>query len=317
VQLFTPGATRRVTVEATANRSGAAGTLQLDMPAGWTTAPASVPLRFAAAGDHAPFQFEVTAPQEPATGAIGAHATVNGVVCRTGRREVHYAHIPPLLLQPVARLKAVGLDLAIRGHAVGYLPGAGDSVADALTQMGYTVTLLAQSDLQPERLKRFDAVVVGIRAFDTHRDLIGKVPELFAYAEAGGTVIMQYNRVDGLTAAPLSLSISQSRVTDENAPVTFLVPEHPVLNTPNRITSADFKGWVQERGIYFPSRWDDRYTAVLACGDPGETPLKSGLLVAPYGKGWFVYTSLVWFRQLPEGVPGAYRLFANLVSLGK
>jgi hypothetical protein len=146
------------------------------------------------------------------------------------------------------------------------------------------------------------------------------LPALFAYVEAGGTVIAQYNLASGLGAdwlAPFRLRISRDRVTDETAPVTFLVPDHRSLTTPNHITNGDFDGWVQERGLYFPDQWDERFTAVLASGDPGETPLRGGLLVARHGNGYFVYTSLAWFRQLPEGVPGAYRLFANLVSLGQ
>jgi hypothetical protein len=161
---------------------------------------------------------------------------------------------------------------------------------------------------------------MGIRAFNTRKDLAGHLPALFDYVEAGGTVIAQYNLSDGLGAnwlAPFRLRISRDRVTDEHAPVTFLAPDHPVLTRPNRITRADFDGWVQERGLYFPDQWDERFSAILAAGDPGETPLRGGLLVARHGKGYFVYTSLAWFRQLPEGVPGAYRLFANLVSLGK
>ena len=225
------------------------------------------------------------------------------------------------LLQPPARIKVVSLALVIRGKKVGYVPGAGDSVADAIREMGYDVTPLGGDDLTTNRLKDFDAVVIGVRAFNVRTDLVARLPALFAYAEAGGNVIEQYNRpgrdlkTDQL--APYRLRLSNERVTDETAPVTFLAPNHPVLNTPNKITSADFDGWIQERGIYYPNEWDERFTPILACGDPGETPLKGGLLAAPYGKGHFVYTGLVFFRELPDGVPGAYRLFANLVSLGK
>ena len=163
-------------------------------------------------------------------------------------------------------------------------------------------------------------MVIGIRAFNTRTDLGPQMTNLFAYVEAGGNVIVQYNRPNGLQTdklAPYSLRLSGDRVTDENAPMTFLAPDHPALNTPNKITSADFEGWVQERGMYFPNQWDEHFTPILACNDPGEAPLKGGLLVAQYGKGYFVYTGLAFFRQLPAGVPGAYRLFANLVSLGK
>jgi len=237
------------------------------------------------------------------------------------RVEINYPHIPLQLLQPPASFKAVSLDLAIRGHKVGYLPGAGDSVADSLKQMGYAVITLTDADLTPEKLHNLDAVVIGVRAFNVRTNLAAHLPGLFAYVEAGGTVVAQYNRpgrdqkIDQL--APYSLQLSNERVTDENAVVTFLAPDSPVLNTPNKITAADFAGWVQERGIYFPNQWNEHFTPILACGDPGEAPLKGGLLVAKYGKGYYVYTGLVFFRELPAGVPGAYRLFANLVSIGK
>ena len=156
--------------------------------------------------------------------------------------------------------------------------------------------------------------------FNVRSDLADHMPALFSYVEAGGNVIEQYNRPDGLKTtkfAPYDLHVSGDRVTDETAAMTFLVPDHPVLNTPNKITAADFEGWVQERGIYFPNTWDDHWTPILACNDPGEQPLKGSLLIAQHGKGYFVYTGLVFFRELPAGVPGAYRLMANLVGLGK
>jgi hypothetical protein len=211
----------------------------------------------------------------------------------------------------------VSLNLANRSKKIGYLPGAGDIVNDCLRQMGCTVTELSMDDLTPEKLKEFDAVVTGVRLFDTHRNLGAKLSALFDYVQGGGNVVMQYNRVDGLQSTPLKLKISQDRVTDEHAPMTFLAPDSPVLNAPNKITSADFDGWIQERGTYFPNQWDDQFTPILACNDPGESPMKGSLLVANYGSGHFVYTGLGFFRQLPAGVPGAYRLFANLISLGK
>ena len=320
VQLFAPGAARPVTVELTTARARAAGSVQLEAPAGWKVAPASQPFRLAGVGEHGRVTFTVTAPPELATARFEASAKVHGARFSNQRIELRYDHIPPQLLQPGASLKAVSLDLAIRGRHVGYLAGAGDEVAGSLEQMGYTVTQLTGADLTPEKLRPLDAVVIGIRAFNSRTDLTERLPALFAYVEAGGNVIAQYNHFDGLGPnwlAPFQLRISRERVTDENAPVTFLVADHPALTTPNRIARADFDGWVQERGLYFPDQWDERFTAILAAGDPGETPLRSGLLVARHGKGYFVYTALAWFRQLPEGVPGAYRVFANLVSLGK
>ncbi|HEV8473696.1 MAG TPA: NEW3 domain-containing protein, partial [Methylomirabilota bacterium] len=318
--LFAPGAARPVTVELTAARARAAGAVQLHAPAGWTVTPASQPFRLAALGEHARFTFTVTAPARLATAPLGASVDINGRRFNQQRVEVRYDHLPLQLLQPPARARAVSLELATRGGHVGYLPGAGDEVAAALEQMGYEVTSLTGADLTPERLRGLDAVVIGIRAFNVRRDLAERLPALFAYVEAGGTVVAQYNTLDGLREgwlAPFHLRLSRDRVTDEHAPVTILAPEHPVLTTPNRITGADFEGWVQERGLYFPAQWDERFTAILASGDAGETPLKGGLLAARHGTGYFVYTSLAWFRQLPEAVPGAYRLFANLVSLGK
>jgi hypothetical protein len=191
--------------------------------------------------------------------------------------------------------------------------------------MGYRVTTLTDADLTADNLKKYDAVVIGVRAFNTRAALPAHLPGLFAYTENGGTVIEQYNTPGGLQTpdlAPYMLKISRElprfRVTDEKSPVTLLEPENPVFNTPNKITPLDFEGWVQERGLDFASEWDSaHFTPLIACSDVGEPPLEGGLLVAHFGRGYFVYTGLSFFRQLPAGVPGAYRLFANLVSLGK
>jgi LmbE family N-acetylglucosaminyl deacetylase len=325
VALFAPGSTRDVEVEVDSARAGSAGTLSLEAPPGWTVSPRGHPFRLAAVGDKARFTFTVTAPGAPATGAIRARADIGGSSYDTGRISITYSHIPPQLLQPPARMKAVCLDLAIKGKSVGYLPGAGDSTAASLKQMGYSVTELTDADLTPEKLKGLDAVVIGVRAFNTRAGLAAQLPGLFAYVEAGGTVVEQYNTPGGLLAQPLApytLKLSRDlphyRVTDEDSAITLLVPDHPAFNSPNKIGPEDFHGWVQERGLDFASEWDgDHLVPLLECSDAGEAPLKGGLLVARYGKGYFVYTGLSFFRQLPAGVPGAYRLFANLVSLGK
>jgi hypothetical protein len=320
VQLFSPGAARPVVVDVSGARAGSAGTLQLDAPPGWTVKPASQRFRVRVAGEHARFTFTVTAPPRPATVALGASVEMNGRRFDQQRVEVRYDHLPLQVLQPSARAKALSLELATRGHHVGYVPGAGDEMPAALEEMGYAITPLTGADLTAERLRGLDAVVIGVRAFNVRTDLAERRAALFAYVEAGGTVVVQYNTLDRLPEnwlAPFVLHLSRDRVTDEHAPVTILAPGHPVLTAPNQITPADFDGWVQERGLYFPDRWDERFTPILACSDPGEAPLKGGLLVARHRNGYLVYTSLAWFRQLPDGVPGAYRLFANLVSLGK
>lgn len=320
LELFAPGTSRPVVVEVTSARAGATGTLHLDTPADWKATPATYAFSLTNYNELARFTFTITAPTNTTTAKILATAEIDGKSYHNRHVEILHDHIPPLLLQPPARFHALSIELAIRGHQVGYLQGAGDSVADGLRRMGYAVTFLTGADLTADHLRNFDAVVIGIRAFNTRTDLVQNLSGLFAYAEAGGTVIVQYNTTDGLQTtrlAPYNLKISHDRVTDETAPLTLLVPDHPVFTTPNRIVPSDFDGWVQERGLYFASEWDDHFTPLLACNDPGESPKTGGLLVAHYGRGYFVYTGLSWFRQLPEGVPGAYRLFANLISLGK
>ena len=321
VALFAPGSSRDLSVEVTAARADVKGELSLDAPQDWKITPLSQPFHLAAAGQRENFSFKVTAAKQATATQITAHAKIGNKVYDNQRIEISYPHIPAQLLQPPARIKAVALDLAIRGKKVGYVPGAGDSVAEALKQMGYEVTMLTGADLTTNRLKDFDAVVIGIRAFNVRTDLVSHLPDLFAFVEAGGNLIEQYNRPGGDLKtdklAPYSLRLSSERVTDENAVMKFLAPDHPALNTPNKITAADFDGWVQERGIYFPNQWDEHFTPILACADPGEELRSGALLIAQHGKGYFVYTGLDFFRELPAGVPGAYRLFANLVSLGK
>jgi hypothetical protein len=199
--------------------------------------------------------------------------------------------------------------------------GAGDKLPEFLQQIGYQVTLLNETDLSGN-LDDYDAIVIGIRAYNTNDRLKFYSQNLFTYVQHGGNLIVQYNtrfreNLDSKMFSPYTLNISRDRVTDENAEVRILAPEHPVIKGPNQITSADFDGWEQERGLYFPDKWDEHFTAILSCNDPGESPKDGGLLVAPYGEGWYVYSGLSWFRELPAGVPGAYRLFVNLLSLGK
>jgi LmbE family N-acetylglucosaminyl deacetylase len=325
VELFAPGATKPVTVEVTAARAGSRGTLTLAAPAGWNASPARQPFNLARAGDKVALTFQVTASTTGGSANLTASAEVGGATYGTGRLVLNYPHLPVQLLQPPARTRVTALDVQTRGKRVGYLPGAGDSIAESLAQLGYVVTELTGADLTPAKLAGLDAVVLGVRAFNDRDDLAANLPGLFAWVESGGTVIAQYNRPNNLKATvlgPYKLSIEgpapRLRVTDETAPVTFLAPDHPVLNIPNKITAADFEGWVQERGTYFPSSWDEaHYTPILAMSDPGEPPLKSSLLVARHGQGWYVYAGVAFFRQLPAGHPGAHRLFANLVSLGK
>lgn len=292
----------------------------MEAPKSWKIEPAKQAFDLATVGQSARFTFTVTAPPTTEAAKITAAAVINGERYHNQRQEVSYPHLPRQLLQPPAVVQAVSFEMATRGHTIGYLPGAGDTLVDNLQQMGYAVKILDDANLSAKDLEGLDAVVIGVRAFNVRNNIAKAMPTLFAYIESGGTVISQYNRHDKLKTekiAPYDLHISNDRVTDEKAPVTFLSPENPILNTPNKITNADFDGWVQERGLYFPNSWDAHFTPILAVNDTGEQPHSGALLAAQYGKGYYIYTGLGFFRQLPAGVPGAYRLFANLVSIGK
>ncbi|MDB6128518.1 MAG: LmbE family protein [Verrucomicrobia bacterium] len=321
LELVAPGATVPVTVELIASRADTKGVLTPALPTGWHITPASQDFSLGAVGERAKFTFSVTAPASPGTATLTVRANIGERRYHRSRSEIRYEHIPVQLLQFAAELKIVALDVTTRSKNVAYLPGAGDEVADGLRLLGCKVTEISGADLTSEKLPAFDAVVIGVRAFNTRTDVVSHLPALFAWVEAGGTLVTQYNRpgrdLKTEKFSPFPLRLADLRVTDETAPMTLLAPTHAAFNSPNKITAADFDGWVQERGAYFPSEWDSHFTALLACNDPGETPLKGSLLVAPYGKGYFVYTGLAFFRQLPAGVPGAYRLFANLISLGK
>ena len=325
VALFAPGAKKQVEVEVAAARPGASGAVHIETPSGWSISPASQPFKLTNAGDKTRLVFTALAPAHATSGSFLAVADIGGARFSNQRVEIRYEHIPLQVLQAPARVRAVAVEFAAKGKAVGYLPGAGDDTAEALEQLGYKVTTLAGADLTADKLRGLDAVVIGVRAFNERSDLAANFPGLLAFVEAGGNVIAQYNRPNGLRTqqlGPYSLSIQGPapalRVTEEDAPVSFLAPDHEVLTTPNKITQSDFIAWVQERGAYFPSSWDqERYQPILAMNDKGEQPLKSSLLIAKHGKGNYVYTGIAFFRQLPAGNPGAYRWFATLVSLGK
>jgi hypothetical protein len=207
------------------------------------------------------------------------------------------------------------------GQLVGYINGAGDEIPSALRHMGYQVWELKDEEIVPANLARLDALVLGIRTLNTNDRIAYFMPTLLQYVKNGGTLIMQYNTSNGLLVdknafSPTPLQLSRDRVTQENCEVRMLKPEHMVLNEPNKITVKDFDGWVQERGLYFPGQWDPSYDALLSMSDANEPARDGSLLVTKYGEGYYIYTGLSFFRQLPEGVPGAYRLFANLVSIG-
>lgn len=214
------------------------------------------------------------------------------------------------------------MNLKKEGAVVGYIRGAGDDIPGSLRNLGYEVWEMKNEEITPANLKKVDAVVLGVRALNTNERIRYIMPDLLNYVREGGTMIVQYNtsndlEIDKDKFSPYPLTLSRDRVTEENSEVRILKPEHPVLNFPNKITAKDFEGWVQERGLYYPSAWGEQFDAVLSMNDKGEPARNGSLLVAKYGEGHYVYTGLSFFRELPEGVPGAYKLFTNIVSLGK
>jgi LmbE family N-acetylglucosaminyl deacetylase len=296
-----------------------AGKVALQMPKGWTAEPASAPVTFSGKGDEARATFTVTPPAGEETAVLRAQVslTPEGLNVAEGITEIDYPHIPAQRVIGAATAKAVRANIQHRGTHVGYIMGAGDYVPDTLRQVGYDVTLLTDADLDRGDFSQFDAVVTGVRAYNTRKRLKLAQTKLMQYVENGGTMVVQYNTLDDLAVAapgPKPFKISRDRVTVEEAPVKLIDPAQTVLSTPNKITAADFDGWVQDRGLYFPSEWDPAYTTVLATNDPGEPEKAGGELVTRYGKGVFVYTAYAWWRQLPAGVPGAIRAFVNLVS---
>jgi hypothetical protein len=312
--------TLTVTARVRSNVKGVAtGTVRLELPTGWSAAPESAEFSLAKDGDEEAVAFVVT-PGKMAENAytMTAVATFAGKDYREGYETVGYAGVLPANLYRPASYSARGVDVKVApGLRVGYLPGTGDEVQASLENMGVHATTLTMADVTGGRLAGYDVVVLGVRAYAAHPGLAAANGQLLNYAKKGGVVIVQYNRgTFDYGPYPYSLG-SEEKVVDEKAPVRLLMPESPVLSWPNRITERDFDGWVEERGHSFMESWDPRYQAPLEIHDPGQDPQKGGLLVAKTGKGAYVYVALALYRELPEGVPGAYRLFANLLSLGK
>lgn len=240
-----------------------------------------------------------------------------GEVFDKGLRRITYKHIPNLTYFPPAEFNLIQLNLNVSSQRIGYIPGAGDDVPGVLTNLGYAVTILDNGSLTLSKLLEFNTVIVGIRAFNVNQVLADEVNQLMSYVEQGGNLIVQYNTSSPLLSrklGPYPLQLSRNRVAVEDSPVKVDFTAHPVLNSPNQIEMRDFDGWVQERGLYFPDTWDDSYTAPLEMQDPNESPSKGPLLLANYGKGTYTYSGISWFRLLPAGVPGAIKLFVNLIE---
>jgi hypothetical protein len=314
---------REISVEITHNaRRATNGAVKLVAPPGWKVEADDRPLAFTRQNEKTARTFKVT-PPTGATGAfdVQAVAEANGRQYDNGYSIISYPHIESHLIYRPATTKVEVFDVNVaRDLKVGYVMGSGDDGPEALRQMGVNVKMINGAELASGDLSVYDTIVLGIRVYEVNDDVIANNKRLLDYVSNGGTLIAQYNKNEYANGnfAPYPVRMSRGdRVTDENAPITVLVPDHPLFNFPNKITADDWKGWTQERGLYFLSDWDSRFTPLLASSDDPANPLKGGELIAQYGKGNYVYTAYSWFRQFPAGVPGAYRLFANLVSYSK
>jgi hypothetical protein len=331
--VFPTTAARSIEVPVRSNSGKQSGDVRLQVPAGWTVTPATQHFELGFTDEQTTVTFQLTPPNADSKGMIRAVAQVGGVMVSTGLKRIDYPHIPIQMLLPVAQTPLVHTPVTNLSKNVGYVMGAGDEVPSAIRQLGAEVTMLTSQDLARGDLSKYDVIVTGVRAFNTRADLRANYQRLFEYANNGGTVIVQYNVAEGggpgnnaggpavggplEHVGPYPLRTGRDRVTVEQAPITFPNPQLKLLHAPNEITQADFDGWVQERGLYFADQWDPKYQSVLSSHDPGEEPLNGGMLYAQYGKGVYIFSAYDWFRELPAGVPGAYRLFANMLSAGK
>jgi hypothetical protein len=341
VALFPDTAARKVQVSVQANVANAQGDLRLEVPAGWKAEPSSQSFQIAVNGEQREVTFQVTPPVGETTASLRAVAKVNGRDIASGIQVIAYPHFPPQTLFPPSDIKLVRANIKVTAKKVGYIMGAGDEMPEALRQLGLDVTLLSQSDLEQGDLSRFDAIVAGVRAYNVRANIRANQPRLLNYVKNGGTYVVQYQTGDSpdptaprgqqqpnpfnqQQGTPVTTNLgpypfavpggNRYRITVEEAPLKFPHQDSPLLQYPNHINPKDFDGWVQERGVYFAAQWDAHYQTVLSSQDPGEQPLEGGQIWTRYGKGVYIFTAYSWFRQLPAGVPGAYRLFANLLS---
>jgi LmbE family N-acetylglucosaminyl deacetylase len=296
------------------------GNLALALPSGWRAEPSSISFEFTKRDEELTRTFSVYPSSEESKGELRAVAEIDGKTYDRSLQLIQYDHIPIQTILPPAQANVVRINLKKEGKIIAYIKGAGDEIPKALRNMGYEVWEMKNEEVTAENLKRVDAVVLGVRALNTNERVRYFMNDLLSYVKGGGTLVVQYNTNFELQTedfSPYSLKLGRDRVTQEDAEVRILNPDHELFNLPNKITAKDFEGWVQERGLYFPSQWDAAFTSLLSMNDKGEPAKDGSLLIAKYGEGHYIYTGISFFRELPEGVPGAYKLFANLVSAGK
>ncbi len=318
VSLFRDTKKKYIAVKIKAGKDQVKGNLQLELPANWIVMPKSIPFNLDKKGIEQTLYFEVTPPNATDEAVAKSVAIIDNKRYYKEQISIDFSHITKQQIFKTSEAKFIRMDLKTKEEKIAYIMGAGDEVPSSLSQMGYKVTLLNSDEISSERLANFDVVMTGVRAYNTLQTLVNKQDILFDFVKGGKTMLVQYNTSNDLVTdniAPFPIKISRDRVTEENAEVRFLAPNHPVLNSPNKISTKDFEGWKQEQGLYYPNEFDKAFTPILSSNDKGETPKNGALLIAPYGKGHYIYTGLSFFRELPEGVVGAYKLLANIISL--
>ena len=319
VMIFSDEKAQTVTVKVKSFSNKLSGKLEICHDQKWKVAPAYIDVDLNKKNQEAFYTFKIFPPEDKASNFISPLLKIDENTAFTKELiEIDYDHIPYQTVIRNSEGKVVKLDIKKVGQKIAYIEGAGDEVAKALRQIGYDVDEYHPDDIAAGTLDEYDACLVGIRSFNVHRSMAVKNDILFDYAKNGGTVIVQYQtsrRLNGDIVSPIPLELGRDRVTDEHSEVAFINPDHPVLNTPNKISINDFDGWVQERGLYFPKEWGEAYETVIGMNDKGQEQTKSSILIGEYGEGYYIYTGISFFRELPAGVPGAYRLLANLISL--
>jgi LmbE family N-acetylglucosaminyl deacetylase len=296
------------------------GEIHLHADKNWEINPSIILFSFKNKYDEKVFSFKITPPKNPGNSTMDVELNVNGKIFNKSLVEILHPHIPPQVYFPDSKIKLVKLDIKKFDSRIGYVMGSGDDVPDCLINLGYKVTILSDNMLEQSDLLQFNAIIMGIRAYNTRERLKYIQPRLMDYVKNGGTLIVQYNVSSGLQTeniGPYPFKLGNGRITVEEAPLNFVNPNHQLLNFPNKITPADFDNWVQERGLYFADQWDSKYETILSGNDPNEKELAGGTLFTRYGKGVFIFSGLAWFRQLPAGVPGAYKIIVNMISAGK
>lgn len=321
VVIFSEDQSKQIPVTVTGLQDQISGSIKMEVPSGWKVSPEEIDFQMNFKGEEATYFFTVSPTKDQSEGYIRPIVKISEKTFDQSLVSIDYDHIPKQSVLLPSESKVVRLNLEKKGQSIGYIKGAGDEVPRYLKQIGYEVTEILPQTISKDVLKQFDAVIIGIRAYNTVPELKVKQASIFEYVQQGGNVIVQYNTSRGLVVkdnlAPYMLELSRDRITDENAKVTFLNKGQEVLNYPNKITEKDFDGWVQERGLYFPNKWAKEFSPVLSFQENGDEAMEGSLLIAKYGEGYYMYTGLSFFRELPAGVPGAYKLLTNMISIGK